>query len=291
MNLRFYNFAFFSLTLLGGCSPGSVFDGGKDEAKPGSLIGGIDLQDRDAEIVYQAKFAVSVDAKDGQGMNLCKGDAFITVYTDMSARPTGKLACIAEMNKDLSQMFDGEAEKEPILPGVYAESGIIQRSANPKAGTEGSHFDPPMPFILGPIVQNPDLLKNYRHSEASTLRVISPSGYSMDTTGSFTIDVVNHSETVTADLTGEVYDNVIHWRNTSSGFQNVIKADHKIFDQWDWWWRPRPISIVKMEMRTTLGELVDPQEAGSMGSLLGIGDAMFGTIIISWKLKEEIRNE
>ncbi len=266
-----------------GCAKGTVFQQGGDEEKPTSLIAGTSLSRDNAarKPVYVAKFKVSVDAENG--MNLCKGDATLTIYTDMATKPSGTLECVMIGSQDLGAMLDDGAAKEPMDPTKYPEAGRVQRGPNPMPGAAGAYFTPPRPFILGPVVQNVEEFKNFRFTEQSAVTFSGPQGVIQDT-GAFTFDVVEHSLQFTAPLLGKTYDQVIHWESRASGFQVVPRKDAGIFDRWEWWWNPRPIAIVKMVIHTRISKLV-----GGSTPIGGIGDAFLGPVKITWDVYEESR--
>jgi hypothetical protein len=268
----------FTAMLFIACSGGDAFKGGTAERKPPRLTAGAAAVDSAAESskpILAVDYDVSVDTD--KPMNLCKGTANVVLGSDLKFKPTGKIKCILVGEKDLSELFKDEGAEEAFDPSKFAEAGKITRKANTSAG---ARFTPPRPNLIGPLIQDVEVYKNYRFVEESVVEVNDPQSGPISDKGAFFIKVLEAGVPFTAPVGGQKYDNVIHWEISTSGFVNAGKIG--VFEKTEYWQNARPIAIPQIKMYTKLSQLF----AGGMSA---IGDAFLGKVIITISVKNETR--
>jgi len=265
-------------TLALACSSGDAFKGGTAERKPPRLApGSADVAGvvETAKPILAIEYDVSVDTD--KPMNLCKGTANVLINSTLKFRPTGKLKCLLVGEKDLSELFKDEGVEEEIDRTKVPEAGKFTRKANTSGG---ARFTPPRPNLLGPLIQDVDIYKNYRYVEESTVEVNDPQSGPISDKGAFFIQVLEAGVPFTAPISGQRYENVIHWEISASGFTNAGKIG--VFEKTEYWQNARPISIPQIKMYTKLSQLFS-------GGMSAIGDAFLGKVIITISVKSESR--
>jgi hypothetical protein len=287
LNLKFM---FLTLATLA-CTPEGVFFEGEIESKTATRKAATNQGELQPETVLTAEYSLTVESSNTGGLissfipnPICTGTVTINLASDMKFNPQGTITCAIVGEKDVAEMLGTEeTPREDLDPSLHPESGKIGRKANPVAGGPGARFDPPMPFIIGPLIQNPQEFAGYRYQETSSVTYSGPEGQVQDS-GAFLIEVLGVGESLTTS-SGLTYDNIIHWQVTASGFNQVPRGKADIFQKKEWWWNTRPISIPKLSMVARLSDLM-PDEEGLIATL---GDSILGNVTITISLINESR--
>jgi hypothetical protein len=292
MKFKSLKLIFMSLILMiGACTPDGVFFEGQIESKPATRKGASNGANLSPETVLTAQYTLTVESSNTGAListfipnPICTGTITINLASDMKFKPQGTINCAIVGEKDIAEMLGTEeTPREELDPSLYPEPGKISRKSNPISGGPGARFDPPMPFIIGPLIQNPQEFAGYRYQETSTVNYSGPEGQIQDS-GAFLFEVLGVGESLTTS-SGISFDNIIHWQVTASGFNQVPRGKADIFQKKEWWWNTRPISIPKLSMVARLSDLM-PGEQGLMATL---GDAFLGNVTITISLISESR--
>ncbi len=242
-----------------GCSTGeeAVFKSGNNQVKPHpSLLTGEEKTSLGAVTDAAAVEATSAEyffkLESASGVEICTGEVALQVMTNFTLKfPDATASCLGGAIKiDLAKILSGASAggAGPRLIAGLEHNGKV-------LGVEsimGAKFSPARPLLLGPIVQDRSVYKDYQKTTDHT--VTNSAG---DTAkGSFTIKVIDNNTTFKNDYVKEIR-NVIQWEITSKGFQGMKATDGLIFDKISWWFGTRPIVIPKMIIEAELKDFIE----------------------------------
>ncbi len=259
------------------CNPedSAVFQGGgKPELKPettllkgGEGLVGLNAKADEAKPVAKVTYNIKVTA--ASGAQLCNGQIKLQIMSDFGLEvPSGRVQC-SSLSVDIAGLLG---------------SGI---SLSDKGGDEnvshdgkvlslrtigGMSFDPPRPFLIGPVVQDPAKFKGFKRTSEHTVTGTDPdTKEDVDGSGSFTLEVLDEQTTYENKHVGKAFSNVMHWRVSATGFEGVPAKSALLFRRWEWFWNVRPIMIPKILFEGKLGDFIGTEEGGSTEALVGDG--------------------
>lgn len=203
------------------------------------------------------------------------------VDSGFNLNPHGSLRCLNMGNMDLKNFFGGDPIEEKNedmknFPGY----GKIVRSQNPVALTkEKPQFSPPKPAMIGPVIQDPSSFANFRFTENSTVSGIDKiTGANFNASGQWTVQVLetNGSYRPERFQGTQKFNSIVKWEMRAIGFDGAPKASIKAFTSQTYWFNTDPIAIPRIEIDTSLKELM-PQ---STSSSINLGDKFFKGVYV-----------
>jgi len=267
---------------LASCAQGRVFLEGNDEQKP-EAVQAFNSANSDPNVgqpMLTSTYRVSVNAPSVKLNDFCQGELIITVWSNFRMVPQGTIFCELVGQMDIGAMMGATM----IEQERHAESGRIVRDANPTDGS-GLSFNPPRPRSLGPTIQDPSDFEGYSYKEQSTVTGTLSDGTPINDSGEFYVKVENARTAFNAIHMGKTFDQVIHWRLNAAGFKNSRNGTG-IYDQMEFWYNVRPISIPQIKISAKVSDMVAPGDpSGKLGS------AFLGTLEVVISLVKEERFE
>jgi hypothetical protein len=268
----------------GACDPQDekVFkEGGGEQKPPRSLnvgpedkaLGNADATPASPSVAADVKYALTVSTTSVKG--LCKGEINVRIMTDFTIQfPDATLQCLS-LTFDIGKVLAAGAG----AGGTSTEGDKHDGKVFYKKSIGGATFDPPRPFLLGPVVQDVSIFDGFHQT---TDHRLSGSDGSKDynARGSFAIDVLDMKTTYSNNFLKEPFDQVLHWRIKASGFDGVPAKVGLAFQSWEWLWNVRPIMIPRFVI---VGDLKDFVTGGSIGDA---GSLIVGTMTIEADVKE-----
>ncbi len=170
--------------------------------------------------------------------------------------------------------------------------GMVMRKQNPVSlAPGGAKFNPQMPFLLGPLIQNPNSFENFRFREASQVSGITKDGKPFQDSGEWYIEVESINENFEPEgYTGPAtFPSVMRYVRKAAGFRNSPRATFMAFDEMRLWFNTKPnISVPKIEIKTKLADLSAAMgsSGGTMSSIGSMGDAIFEGVTITLNIRE-----
>jgi hypothetical protein len=215
------------------------------------------------------------------GVAVCNGEATIKIMTNFSMTfPKAEIACLS-LTVNLGKALDtggaalGGGDGADAVSTITHDGKVL--SLKTLAGTD---FDPPRPMLLGPIVQDPSIYKNFKQTTQHTLSgKDAETGAAISGTGSFKINVLDEKTTYKNNFIDEEFENILHWEITSSGFKDIPARSGLVFDRMEWLWNTRPIMIPKLSITGRLSDFI----SGDAGAN---ADMLLGTLKIDLTVKE-----
>lgn len=273
-----------SLVVGAGCNPGDekVFKGaGNSESKPAASaienIIGSDLVKKEAKEAASVTYGMRIISN--SGAELCNGETTLVIMTDFSLKvPNGKIQCVS-LSVDLAGMLGSGV-------GLAADGGDGPNDNLSHDGKvlslrqiAGATFDPPRPFLLGPIVQDVGKYKNFTRSTDHKLTGTDPAtGTAISGTGSFKIKVLDNKTTYKNDHIDETFEDILHWQMTTTGFDDIAAKNGLVFEKWEWLWNVRPIMIPSVTIVGRLSDFIQSEGGGQ--------DKIVGKITVKLVVKE-----
>lgn len=274
----------FACAALLACNPGDekVFKGeGNAESKPAAVsiegLLGSDLTKAEAREAASVTYNMRIISN--SGAELCNGETTLVIMTDFSLKvPNGKIQCVS-LAVDLAGMLGSGVG----LAGGGEKGGEENLTHDGKVLSlreiAGATFDPPRPFLLGPIVQDADNYKDFSRDTDHTLTAKDPdTGAEITGRGSFKIKVLDNKTTYYNEHIDETFKNILHWQMTTSGFDDIAAKNGLIFEKWEWLWNTRPIMIPSVTIVGRLSDFISSEGGGE--------DQIVGKITVKLVVKE-----
>jgi len=236
--------------------------------------------DATAEVKTAATVTYLMKVTSESGVALCNGEATVKIMTNFSMNfPNAEVACLS-LKVNLGKVLDtgGAAiggDDKDAASNITHDGKVL--SLKTLAGT---NFDPPRPMLLGPIVQDANIYKDFKQTTQHSL-----SGKDLETganisgSGSFKITVLDHKTTYKNNFLDEEFKSILHWEITTTGFKGVPAKAGLVFDRMEWLWNTRPIMIPKISITGRLSDFISG-EAGVNA------DMLLGTLKIDLQVKE-----
>ncbi len=268
--------AILALSLLAaGCEDDEkVFKGsGSNENKPtasllpeGAGIQGLGATGEAPTEAAHVTFDLSVFGH--SGARLCEGEVKLVIMSDFTMQfPDSKAQCVS-MTVDLSKALGGQETAKQEAGNVTSEDGILNFKK-----IAGGEFNPPRPFLLGPVIQNSAKYKDFKHHSEHDVTSANGSGH-----GTFDIEVLDVDTTYNNKYLKKPFEKVLHWKMKAAGFEGAKKSEGLIFNEMEWVWNTNPIMIPKLTIRGELADLIQTQGGGA--------DDLVGEIKIDLTVKE-----
>ena len=206
--------------------------------------------------LFKASYDINVKA---MGIDVCAGKADLLVTNKFTVEiPQAKISCLANLCQfDLASALAGVSQgqgTQGLLSTAKIENGILKLGS-----IMGMTFNPPRPVFLVPFSMTQKELSQINVSQPTT--VSGPAG-----TDSGTIDlrVTSVDERLTAG-DGLVYNKVLRWEMTTTGFETV-KPQGLLFDRIAFAWGLEPISIPSIEISGRLSDMMKMAGGGAGGA-------------------------
>lgn len=254
---------------ISGCGDEGVFKDGNIETKSKSRSAS-NLQkapqlDENAVEVFQGEFEIKlVSTKNGK--EICQGFFVATLWSNQNFIPEGTMECKFAGEIDLAEKFPAlaaEAMKE------HAGYGKIVRRVN-----EAISFTPPQPAGLA-LVQDHNDFADFSFEEAASVSVLSEQTTLQDQ-GSFHLYVTSTMDYMQIE-SGDTFDHVISYVLESTGFENIPRSTSKIESKRQIWLNTKPITLLRIEIDSTLPDLLP-------GFVSRLGNLLYGPVKISIQL-------
>jgi hypothetical protein len=228
-----------------------------------------------AKVAAKVNYAISIIAKSGN--EVCRGTTQINIMSNLELKfPTGTVKCLM-LTLDLSRILgDSFLSANPGLGNFTSDGKVLYIKEIGKAT-----FDPPRPFFLGPLVQNPDDYKDFKLTVPETVTVNDPeANVSLSGTGQFDVEVLSVGGKYSNELSpANKFNNVMRWAISSSGFDGVPTKYGLLYKKMEWYWNTQPLMIPKIVISGDLAAFIGSSSGGSGISRL-VGDV---TISLSVK--------
>jgi hypothetical protein len=147
----------------------------------------------------------------------------------------------------------------------------------------GAKFDPPRPFIIGPVIQDPGKYKGFSKEYSSTVTG-SAKGKSYNASGSFKVTVINPKTDYVWSEKNIKLDNVIHWKNVKTGFDGVPPNFGMLFSEMEWYFSYRPILIPVIRIKGQMGDFIVRNDAS--GANQNLMNELVGELTTTLKLQK-----
>jgi hypothetical protein len=227
-----------------------------------------------AKVAAKVNYAISIIAKSGN--EVCRGTTQINIMSNLELKfPSGTVKCLT-LTIDLSKILGNSfLSANPGLGNFTSDGKVLYIKEIGKAT-----FDPPRPFFLGPLVQNPADYKDFKLTVPETVTVNDPeANVSLSGTGQFDVEVLSVGEKYSNQLSpANKFDNVMRWAISSSGFDGVPAKYGLLYKKMEWYWNTQPLMIPKIVISGDLAAFI-----GSGGS--GIS-RLVGDVTISLSVKD-----
>lgn len=269
-------------TSLSACSSGEdkVFESGSTEQKPISsqMVTKSGLEANQAKSVGTFHYLVTITARSGITF---KGQVDIDIMSDFSLVASEAYVQLGSQKLDISALIGrlstGILNKEST-GNISQKDGILYIRE-----LGGVEFDPPRPFLLGPIIRNPDRYKGLRQTTKHT--VTGKTGdASLSGSGKFTIEVLETKGTFTPSSTSSIkpFKNILHWQMLSSGFENISAINGFLYKKVEWWYSTSPTMVPKISILGSFGDLVSKGKTSASQDL--VGDMTISIEVTDYKL-------
>lgn len=218
------------------------------------------------------------------GTEVCRGEARLQILSNLGIKvPEALITCVS-LQINLGGILGGDA-------AAVGGAGGVANNANNNAGISSdgkvlsigniasADFSPPRPFVLGPIIQNPEQYRNFtRETTHDVSYVDKETGQRGQARGTFRINVLMDGDKVLTTYgnkyVGEnAFTSALHWTLTSDGF-NIPAKYGLTFKKWEWVINTKPIMIPKISITGRLSDFITGQGAGT-------GDAITGELTIN----------
>lgn len=245
-------------SLAAGCQDDEkVFKGdGGNESKPlasllpeGAGVNGLGATNQAPTEAAHVTFDLNVESKTKTA--LCQGEVKLVIMSDFTMQfPASKVHC-GSMTIDLGTALGGGAGGEKEEGNISSTNGVLNFKK-----IAGAEFDPPRPFLIGPVVQNPDKYKGFTQHTDHQATASSGSG-----SGSFDIKVEDVQTTLDNKFIKGDFKNVMYWTIAADGFDGIKKkSEGLIFRKIEWFWNTNPIMIPRVVIYGELGDLIEAED-------------------------------
>ena len=251
------------------CSSGEdrVFESGSAEQKPTSsqMVTKSGLDSNQAKLVGTFHYLVTIATRSGISF---KGRVHIDLMSDFSLVASEAYVQLGSQRLDISALISRLSTSilnKESTGNISQKDGILYIRE-----LGGVEFEPPRPFLLGPIIRNPDRYKGLR--QTTTHSVTGKAGDApVSGSGKFTIEVLETKGTFTPSSTTSIkpFTNILHWQMLSSGFENISAINGFLYKKVEWWYSTSPIMIPKISILGSFGDLVSKGKKSASQDLVG----------------------
>jgi hypothetical protein len=271
-------------------------DDGNFEEKPKSIFSGpggeAALEEaEEEEVVKAADLTYRIFITTASEAELCAGKIELELMSNFSMKfPTAVVKC-SSMTIDLGTLLSsgigggGEGAASGFgggdgkaLPIVH-EDGILKFKE-----IANTTFDPPRPFLLGPIINDSSKYKDFEYSVQSS--ATTKSGKSGN--GTFNVKVLDHKTTYTNEYMEkkghDKFKNILHWTLKTNGFDGFKAADGVIVEKFEWKWNTKPLMIPEITIEGEMGDLMQMGEPGAPDD--GLANDFVGLVTIKLMVED-----
>ena len=210
-----------------------------------------------------------LDIETASGAKPCEGQITMDIMGDFTFSLRDSKATCASLTIDIGKLLNGQ------LKGAASSVGLDKLSSDGQilsiAEIAGATFNPPRPFIVGPIVQDSSKFAGLNRVTYSTLTVAKPeNGPPLKAEGTFTTKVLEVDGFYQNKYLTKGFDKVMHWTMETDGFRGVPTKYGLLFKKWEWRWNTRPIMIPKIIITLEgVNGFIEGKSADSLAELVG----------------------
>lgn len=217
------------------------------------------------ETANQVKVSTSqyrVEVRSASKMLLCSGPATLEIMNDFQVRfPDFKLRCQG-FDLDLASMLQAAATEGD---GGQKAADLIEHDGYVLSiGKIGeATYDPPRPFVLGPVIQDPEKYRGFSRVYQTRVKGKSKlTGQTYDAPGAFKVSVVNNKTDYKWPDKNINLENVIHWKIQKAGFDGIPPTFGMLFTEMEWHFSYRPILIPVIRIKGNISDFVSKNPNG-----------------------------
>ncbi len=245
--------------------------GGSNENKPATtLLNGTEGLDglgatqnaptESAHVTYELTVTSNSKAQ------LCTGDVKLVIMSDFTMKfPDSKAQCVS-LTVDLSKALGGAGGGVGSQDKNNASSDGKVLSFKSIAGAE---FDPPRPFLLGPVIQDESIYKDFKRTVETTVKSVNAAGSPATASGKFNITVDSVHSNYKDPKYKMDFEDVLQWRMEAEGFDGVQASSGLLFKKMEWVWNVKPIMIPHVTIVGNLADLIKSSDPGGSADIVG----------------------
>lgn len=185
----------------------------------------------------------------------------------------------------------------PPLPKVEAAANNNDQVADPGDGyffraakIGNTTFTPSRPFILGPVVQDPQKYLNYHEEKDYTATVTAADGTTKSYSGKIAVQVLEINAKFKPEQMDQELDRVIKWQMSASGFDGLDHGGAFAFPKYEMWWNTRPLAIVKLIIEDSGPQFMGAKLPSGVKDILqstsSLPQAILGLVHVEFTLKK-----
>ncbi len=203
-----------------GSNPDGAATAGINVGNPGDILGGEPLRVVDAVYRIMVKFA---------GFSICEGNIKIEVNVDLNNLETGKLLNLPAGWVDCSLL--GRIDLTAIM-GIFST-----KSQMPKIKVDKSiifieefgnaTYNPPRPFLPSFLAASKKSLNSLQYSNNIT---INDTKNNVSGKGTASVRMLGFNTTYNSPLLKKKFSKVMHFQTNTTGFDNMDKVGHFLFE-------------------------------------------------------------
>lgn len=259
-------------------SPGNI------ETKPNATLAATlkesnGLGGANAAPTVAASMTFVLDIRTETEVAICNGEFTGQLLSNFSLKlPEAEVQCLGLVLDIASLLNGGTAAGIDLGGGLGSGSGSADTIVSDGYVLSfkkflGADFDPPRPFLLGPIVQNPDKYKGYKKSFPTTLRGKSAEGEPIEKRGTFHVEVTNHhtsySNAAIKDNPDKL-DSIIKWKMTAEGFEGVPANVGLPVQSMEFEYNTRPLMLPHIIIKGRLADGFLKGDAATLKKAVGV---------------------
>jgi hypothetical protein len=246
------------------------------------------------KVVAKSKYLFEV--KKTNGDVLCSGEVQAETLADFQLlfpEETVKCKIVIEYDLNLKKMLNPEAPPRHEDLSEYKSLPHFGKVLRKKYGPSKIHndkiyqgeFKPPRPYVLGPIIQDSAIFKDFSVEETIQL-VVEGGEKAISTSGTVKLKVLEHKMSYKPQKYDRTFDQVIRWEFSSTGFEadGLNKSDYMLFDRMEFYWNIRPILIPRIVIEGKISNFME----GFIGS---VGNVLVGPVVVSLDMIEHTQIE
>lgn len=227
--------------------------------------------------VFSSEYDVSIKTR--SGTTLCKGHTKINVNSNFSlAFADSALKCLTadvDMSKLLGSANGGSGGVLSDGKKVTSDGKVLRVSS-----VGNATFNPPRPLLMGPVVQDVNSFQGFSEEKAYAVQTVNPNA---SASGTIRVEVegINESYKPATYAGPLVFNKIMRWKLTTTGFDGIAKAGALLFDSMEFYWNINPIAIPRMVIESNLTELTKGTViGGNTSAISAVGDALLGKLTI-----------
>jgi len=261
-----------SLTTLPGCfsADENLVKGSNHLEKKtvSAALGAADSKVTPANNPVIARATYLIDVSTASGAKPCAGEVSLSIHNDFTIElPTAKVQCLS-LTIDLGALLGAQIQNGPPLDISSLQSDHGSLTLSKIAGAE---FNPPRPFILGPLIQDVSQYQGLTRNTQVTVTVPAPSsGPPLSDQGTFVTKVLEIGGSYQNKFLPSPFTQVMHWTLETQGFSTIPAKYGLLFKKWEWYWNIRPIMIPKIIITLdNIAGFIDSSSGGDLSALIG----------------------